>query len=103
MLEATAVTAEGRTTLKDMGIWGEQHVEPLARIARFVHSQGAIAGIQLAHAGRKASCEPPWLGGTRLKTPKAGGWTCVRSLSTVRLLDQGLFRVLTMMLNEFWP
>jgi 2,4-dienoyl-CoA reductase-like NADH-dependent reductase (Old Yellow Enzyme family) len=74
VVEATAVTAEGRITPKDMGIWGEQHVEPLARIARFVHSQGAIAGIQLAHAGRKASCEPPWLGGARLK-PGAGGWT----------------------------
>jgi 2,4-dienoyl-CoA reductase-like NADH-dependent reductase (Old Yellow Enzyme family) len=60
-----------------MGIWGEQHIEPLARIAKFVHSQGAIAGIQLAHAGRKASCEVPWLGGTRLKTPAAGGWTAV--------------------------
>jgi 2,4-dienoyl-CoA reductase-like NADH-dependent reductase (Old Yellow Enzyme family) len=76
MVEATAVTAEGRITPKDMGIWGEQHVEPLARIARFVHSQGAIAGIQLAHAGRKASCEPPWVGGARLK-PGAGGWTTV--------------------------
>jgi 2,4-dienoyl-CoA reductase-like NADH-dependent reductase (Old Yellow Enzyme family) len=76
VVEATAVTAEGRITPKDMGIWGEQHVEPLARIARFVHSQGAIAGIQLAHAGRKASCEPPWLGGARLK-PGAGGWTTV--------------------------
>src|SRR5271168_560913 len=77
VVEATAVTAEGRITPKDMGIWGEQHVEPLARIARFVHSQGAIAGIQLAHAGRKASCELPWLGGARLKTPEAGGWTVV--------------------------
>jgi 2,4-dienoyl-CoA reductase-like NADH-dependent reductase (Old Yellow Enzyme family) len=77
MVEATAVTRDGRITPKDMGIWGEQHVEPLARIARFVHSQGAIAGIQLAHAGRKASCEPPWLGGARLKTSESGGWTVV--------------------------
>jgi 2,4-dienoyl-CoA reductase-like NADH-dependent reductase (Old Yellow Enzyme family) len=77
MVEATAVTAEGRISPKDMGIWGDQHVEPLARIARFVHSQGAVAGIQLAHAGRKASCEPPWLGGARLKTPEVGGWTVV--------------------------
>jgi 2,4-dienoyl-CoA reductase-like NADH-dependent reductase (Old Yellow Enzyme family) len=77
MVEATAVSAEGRITPKDMGIWGEQHVEPLARIARFVHSQGAIAGIQLAHAGRKASCEPPWLGGARLKSPEAGGWSVI--------------------------
>ena len=77
VVEASAVTPEGRITPKDMGIWGDQHIEPLARIARFVDSQGAIAGIQLAHAGRKASCEQPWLGGARLKTPEAGGWTVV--------------------------
>jgi 2,4-dienoyl-CoA reductase-like NADH-dependent reductase (Old Yellow Enzyme family) len=77
MVEATAVTRDGRISPADMGIWGEQHVEPLARIARFVHSQGAVAGIQLAHAGRKASCEPPWKGRARLKTPEAGGWTVV--------------------------
>jgi 2,4-dienoyl-CoA reductase-like NADH-dependent reductase (Old Yellow Enzyme family) len=63
MVEATAATPDGRISSGDMGIWGEQHVEPLARIARFVHSRGAVAGIQLAHAGRKASCEPPWKGG----------------------------------------
>jgi 2,4-dienoyl-CoA reductase-like NADH-dependent reductase (Old Yellow Enzyme family) len=77
IVEATAVSADGRITPKDMGIWGEQHVEPLARIARFVHSQGAVAGIQLAHAGRKASCDLPWRGGARLKTPDVGGWTVV--------------------------
>ncbi len=77
MVEATAVTPEGRITPGDMGIWGEQHVEPLARIVRFVHSQGAIAGIQLAHAGRKASCDLPWKGGARLKTSEDGGWTIV--------------------------
>jgi 2,4-dienoyl-CoA reductase-like NADH-dependent reductase (Old Yellow Enzyme family) len=77
MVEATAVTRDGRISSGDMGLWGEQHVEPLARIARFVHSQGAVAGIQLAHAGRKASCEPPWKGGASLKTPAAGGWTVV--------------------------
>jgi 2,4-dienoyl-CoA reductase-like NADH-dependent reductase (Old Yellow Enzyme family) len=60
-----------------MGIWGDQHIEPLARIARFVESQGAVAGIQLAHAGRKASCEPPWLGGGRLKAPAVGGWSTI--------------------------
>lgn len=76
IVEATGVTAEGRITPKDVGIWGEQHIEPLARIARFVHSQGAIAGIQLAHAGRKASCQPPWQGGA-LITPQAGGWSPV--------------------------
>jgi 2,4-dienoyl-CoA reductase-like NADH-dependent reductase (Old Yellow Enzyme family) len=77
MVEATAVTPDGRISPGDMGIWGEQHVEPLARIVRFIHSQGAVAGIQLAHAGRKASCEPPWKGGASIKTPAAGGWTVV--------------------------
>ncbi len=77
MVEATAVTRDGRISSGDMGIWGDQHVEPLARIARFVHSQGAVAGIQLAHAGRKGSCEPPWKGGGSLKTPEEGGWIVV--------------------------
>jgi 2,4-dienoyl-CoA reductase-like NADH-dependent reductase (Old Yellow Enzyme family) len=77
MVEATAVTPEGRISPGDLGIWGEQHVEPLARIARFVHSQGAVAGIQLAHAGRKASCQQPWLGGASIKTSAAGGWPVV--------------------------
>jgi 2,4-dienoyl-CoA reductase-like NADH-dependent reductase (Old Yellow Enzyme family) len=77
VVEATAVTRDGRITPGDMGIWTDQHVEPLARIARFVHSQGSIAGIQLAHAGRKASCDLPWKGGARLKTPEQGGWTVV--------------------------
>jgi 2,4-dienoyl-CoA reductase-like NADH-dependent reductase (Old Yellow Enzyme family) len=74
IVEATAVTREGRITPADLGIWSEDHIKPLARIARFVHSQGAVAGIQLAHAGRKASCAPPWEGGHRLQTPMDGGW-----------------------------
>jgi 2,4-dienoyl-CoA reductase-like NADH-dependent reductase (Old Yellow Enzyme family) len=77
MVEATAVTRDGRITPGDMGIWDDKHVEPLARIATFVHSQGAVAGIQLAHAGRKASCDVPWKGGARLKTPDVGGWPVV--------------------------
>jgi 2,4-dienoyl-CoA reductase-like NADH-dependent reductase (Old Yellow Enzyme family) len=77
MVEATAVTRDGRISPGDMGLWDDRHIEPLARIARFVHSQGAAAGIQLAHAGRKASCEPPWNGGASLKTPSAGGWAVV--------------------------
>lgn len=76
-VEATAVTADGRITPKDMGIWADKHVEPLARIARFVTSQGAVPGIQLAHAGRKASCEPPWLGGAVIRSTEAGGWPVV--------------------------
>src|SRR5947209_3136784 len=77
MVEATAVTRDGRISPADMGIWSDAHVEPLARIARFVHAQGAVAGIQLAHAGRKASTEPPWKGGGPLLTPEEGGWTVV--------------------------
>ena len=76
-VEATAVTAEGRITPSDMGIWDDRHIEPLARIARFIHRMGGVAGIQLAHAGRKASCHVPWEGGGRLKTPEEGGWEVV--------------------------
>lgn len=77
VVEATAVTAEGRISPGDMGIWKEEHIEPLARIARFVEMQGAIPGIQLAHAGRKASCDVPWTGGSSLKTPVEGGWSVI--------------------------
>lgn len=76
-VEATAVMRDGRITPGDLGIWDDHHVEPLARIARFLHREGAVAGIQLAHAGRKASCDLPWKGGARLKTPAEGGWTVV--------------------------
>jgi 2,4-dienoyl-CoA reductase-like NADH-dependent reductase (Old Yellow Enzyme family) len=77
IVEATAVTRDGRITHGDLGIWSDDHVPPLARIARFVHSQWAVAGIQLAHAGRKASCDLPWKGGAGLKTPDVGGWPVV--------------------------
>jgi 2,4-dienoyl-CoA reductase-like NADH-dependent reductase (Old Yellow Enzyme family) len=77
IVEATAVTADGRITNGDLGIWSDAHVAPLARIARFVHSQGAVAGIQLAHAGRKASCAVPWKGGAGLKSAEVGGWPVV--------------------------
>jgi 2,4-dienoyl-CoA reductase-like NADH-dependent reductase (Old Yellow Enzyme family) len=77
MVEATAVTRDGRITPADMGIWDDRHVEPLARIVRFVETQGAVPGIQLAHAGRKASCDVPWRGGKRLQAPAEGGWTVV--------------------------
>jgi 2,4-dienoyl-CoA reductase-like NADH-dependent reductase (Old Yellow Enzyme family) len=73
MVEATAVTRDGRISPGDLGIWGDEHVEPLARVARFVASQGAVPSIQLAHAGRKASCDVPWRGGAPL-APEDGGW-----------------------------
>ncbi|HWE86141.1 MAG TPA: NADH:flavin oxidoreductase/NADH oxidase [Terracidiphilus sp.] len=74
--EASAVTAEGRITPADLGIWKDEHIEQLARIVRFLHSQGAHAGIQLAHAGRKAGMAPPSQG-ERLLGPAEGGWTPV--------------------------
>jgi 2,4-dienoyl-CoA reductase-like NADH-dependent reductase (Old Yellow Enzyme family) len=76
MVEATGVTAQGRITPGDMGLWSDRHIAPLARIVRFIESQGAVPGIQLAHAGRKASCEVPWLGGRFLKASE-GGWPVV--------------------------
>ena len=74
--EATAVLPEGRITPGDLGIWKDDHIAGLSRIAGFIHSQGAIAGIQLAHAGRKASCALPWKGGKQLEE-KDGGWQTV--------------------------
>ncbi|HUH54928.1 MAG TPA: oxidoreductase, partial [Rhodanobacter sp.] len=74
MVEATAVTRDGRISPGDLGLWSDAQLEPLARIARFIHGQGAVAGIQLAHAGRKASCAAPWNGGAALKTAAEGGW-----------------------------
>jgi 2,4-dienoyl-CoA reductase-like NADH-dependent reductase (Old Yellow Enzyme family) len=73
IVEATAVEAIGRISPADMGIWKDQHIEPLERIARFLKQQGAVAGIQLAHAGRKASTDAPWRGGRPL-TIEHDGW-----------------------------
>lgn len=67
MAEATAVEARGRITPGDSGIWDDRHVEPLARITRFLKEQGAVPAVQLAHAGRKGSTRAPWLGGGPLK------------------------------------
>ncbi len=72
-VEATAVTADGRISPGDMGLWSDAHMEPLARCARFIESQHAVPAIQLAHAGRKASTAAPWLGGHALN-PEDGGW-----------------------------
>jgi 2,4-dienoyl-CoA reductase-like NADH-dependent reductase (Old Yellow Enzyme family) len=71
--EAAAVTPEGRISPQDLGVWSDRHFEPLARITRFIDTQGAIAGIQLAHAGRKASTHRPWSGGGKV-AEEEGGW-----------------------------
>lgn len=77
VLEASAVTADGRITAHDLGIWEDAHIEGLARIVRFVQDQGAAVGIQLAHAGRKASTSRPWDGGRPLAADAPGGWPVV--------------------------
>jgi 2,4-dienoyl-CoA reductase-like NADH-dependent reductase (Old Yellow Enzyme family) len=71
--EATAVEARGRISPQDLGIWKDEHVEPLSRIARFIASQGAVPGMQIAHAGRKASAARPWDGRQGLDESQ-GGW-----------------------------
>ena len=76
MQEATAVSPEGRISPDDMGIWKDGHIEKLKQIARFIHEQGAVAGIQLAHAGRKASVHSPWKDGKQIKS-NDGGWKAV--------------------------
>ncbi len=73
MVEATAVSPEGRISPNDCGLWSEPHVEAFAPIARFLTEQGAVPGIQLAHAGRKGSCAVPWRGGVPLDVT-SGGW-----------------------------
>lgn len=73
LLESTAVTAEGRISPRDLGIWDDAHVDGLARCVRFMADQGVPAGVQLGHAGRKASTSPPWEGGRQVPEA-AGGW-----------------------------
>jgi 2,4-dienoyl-CoA reductase-like NADH-dependent reductase (Old Yellow Enzyme family) len=77
LTEATAVLPEGRISPQDLGIWRDEHVEPLARITRFIHGQGGHSGMQLAHAGRKGSTYRPWAGRTGSVAPADGGWTAV--------------------------
>jgi len=74
--EATAVSPEGRITLGDLGLYKDEHIEKLQQITSFILLHGCVAGIQLAHAGRKAGCDLPWKGGKQLK-PEEGGWQTV--------------------------
>ena len=76
LTEAVAVSAEGRISPVDAGLWNDAQAQAWARINAFITAQGAIAGAQLAHAGRKASTAAPWLGGTAV-APENGGWQVV--------------------------
>jgi 2,4-dienoyl-CoA reductase-like NADH-dependent reductase (Old Yellow Enzyme family) len=80
--EAAAVTPEARISPDDLGIWKDEHVEFLSRITKFVDGQGATPGIQLAHAGRKASTAAPWKGGRPIG-PEDGGWSPVFAPSAI--------------------
>src|ERR1700744_3652400 len=75
-MEATAVAPEGRITPGCLGLWGEQHIAPLAHIVSFLKQHGAVPGIQIAHAGRKASAAVPWKGGAHLSEDE-GGWPII--------------------------
>ena len=86
LTEATAVLPEGRISPQDLGLWKDDHIEHLARIVRFIHEQGSVAGTQLAHAGRKASTHRPWDGhGTVAESD--GGWANVVAPSAVAFAD----------------
>lgn len=74
--EATAVSPEGRISPQDAGIWSDAHAEAYQRITKFIKENGAIAGIQIAHAGRKASTAAPWDGGKKVDE-NSGGWQTV--------------------------
>jgi 2,4-dienoyl-CoA reductase-like NADH-dependent reductase (Old Yellow Enzyme family) len=89
IVEATGVTPDGRISPADMGLWKDEQIEPLARIVRFVKSQGAVAGIQLAHAGRKASTDAPWRGGKPL-TPDEGGWRPIHAPSAIPFSESSI-------------
>jgi 2,4-dienoyl-CoA reductase-like NADH-dependent reductase (Old Yellow Enzyme family) len=79
-MEATAVVPEGRISPEDAGLWQESQIAPLKRVVDFAHSQGTLIGIQLAHAGRKASTHAPWVqsraghGFRHLATAEDNGW-----------------------------
>lgn len=85
MVEATAVSPDGRISPADSGIWSDEHAEAFKRVTSFIKDQGAVAGIQLAHAGRKASTAAPWDGGKEVSKAE-GGWEVIAP-SAIRFAD----------------
>src|SRR5665213_2528566 len=75
--EATAVSAEGRISYGDLGIYKDEHIAKLKQITDFIHQHGSVAGTQLAHAGRKASHDLPWNGSAQIPADKPNGWNSV--------------------------
>jgi 2,4-dienoyl-CoA reductase-like NADH-dependent reductase (Old Yellow Enzyme family) len=86
--EAAAVSPEGRITPGDLGIYSDDHIPFLSRITAFLKEHGAVPGIQLAHAGRKASMSVPWVTPSHNVTPAEGGWTNVVAPSALRFHDE---------------
>ena len=86
LTEAAAVTADGRISPADLGIYRDEHVEMLGRIFRFIEQHGAVPGMQLAHAGRKASTAEPWTGGGPVP-PENGGWRPIWAPSAIAFRD----------------
>ncbi|MER0440941.1 NADPH dehydrogenase NamA [Emticicia sp. W12TSBA100-4] len=84
--EAMSVSPKGRISAGDLGLWKDEHIAPIRRITDFIHKQGSVAGVQLAHAGYKASSAAPWLGGKYISTEE-GGWQPVSPSATL-LSDQ---------------
>jgi 2,4-dienoyl-CoA reductase-like NADH-dependent reductase (Old Yellow Enzyme family) len=86
LTEATAVVPEGRISPQDLGIWSDDHIPALRRIVSFIHEQGSVAGMQLAHAGRKASTRRPWEGSGMVPESESG-WTTVVAPSVVSFAE----------------
>src|SRR2546421_11522022 len=86
LTEATAVLPEGRISPQDLGIWEDGHIEMLSRIVKFINEQGSIAGMQLAHAGRKASTRRPWEASGTVPESE-GGWKKVVAPSALAFTD----------------
>jgi 2,4-dienoyl-CoA reductase-like NADH-dependent reductase (Old Yellow Enzyme family) len=87
--EASAVTPEGRISPQDLGIWKDEHVDYMSRIARFLKANGAVGGVQLAHAGRKASTATPWQGGQYLSEGE-GGWRPIYAASPIPFSEKAV-------------
>ncbi|MDU4128367.1 NADH:flavin oxidoreductase/NADH oxidase [Pantoea sp.] len=87
IVEATAVTPEGRITPGDLGLWSDDQIEGFSAIATAIRQAGAVAGIQLGHAGRKAGCTPPWQGGAPLDRQDPQAWTPVAASAIPYLPD----------------
>lgn len=88
VVEATAVSPEGRITLGDLGLWSDAHTEGAAAIARTIADAGAVAGIQLGHAGRKAGCTPPWEGGAPLASTDLRAWQPIAPSAVPLIAEQ---------------